>query len=55
MRHKPNGGKMPYLSMLKNSSKKFSDLGQNADDLQNVISFPCKKTSLVKYSWRPDR
>jgi len=52
-RYKPNCGKMPYLALLKNPSKKFLALDPEADDFQNAIaSTICTDTSVVKFSWR---
>ena len=37
--YKPNCGKMSYLAMLKNPTKKFLDPGLQSDDFQNSMSF----------------
>jgi len=47
-RYEPNCGKMPYLAMLKNPSKKFLDPNPEADDFQTLVnSFLCIVTSMV--------
>jgi len=42
---------MPYVTMLKNSFKKFLDLDPDTDDFQNVINSSLyKDESVVKFS-----